>query len=182
MRALLLVDHGSRRADANAVLEELAELVRARTRDVVRTAHLELAPPTIAEGFDACVAAGANEVVVVPVFLAPGRHASEDVPRLAREAAERLGVAWRVADVLGADPLLAELVLARAHGAPPERYVLYRQDDHGHRFAVERFDSLTAAREALARFEEGTHEQCYWLEREPRGPTVERRNAGPEAE
>lgn len=164
--ALLLVDHGSRRAEANAMLEELAELVRARLGTIVRTAHLELAPPSIAEGFDACVAAGASDVVVVPVFLTPGRHASDDVPRLAREAAERHGVGIRVAGVLGADPLLAELVVARAGLAPsPERWVLWRQDDHGNRFEVRSFDSVEAARAELARFEAHTHKQCYWLER-----------------
>ncbi len=164
-QALLLVDHGSRLAEANAQLDALAALVRARTGGIVRLAHLELASPTIAEGFEACVADGAAEVVVVPVFLAPGRHAGEDIPRIAAEAAARHGVAWRVAPVLGAHPLLAELVLERAGRRMPERFVLWRQDDHGNRFAVESFDSLERARAALARFEAHTHEQCYWLER-----------------
>ncbi|MCZ7686866.1 MAG: hypothetical protein M5U28_52225 [Sandaracinaceae bacterium] len=92
-QALLLVDHGSRLAEANAQLDALAALVRARTGGIVRLAHLELASPTIAEGFEACVADGAAEVVVVPVFLAPGRHAGEDIPRIAAEAAARHGVA-----------------------------------------------------------------------------------------
>jgi sirohydrochlorin ferrochelatase len=113
--ALLLVDHGSRRAAANALLEQLAELVRARAAGTpVRVAHMELAAPSIDEGFAACVADGADEVVVVPCFLTPGRHATEDVPRLAAEAAERHGVRFRSADVLGVHPLLAELVLVRA--------------------------------------------------------------------
>jgi sirohydrochlorin ferrochelatase len=113
--ALLLVDHGSRRAEANALLEALAELVRARAGVPVHTAHMELASPSIAEGFGDCVSAGAEEVVVVPCFLAPGRHASEDVPRLVAQAAARHpGARWRVAEVLGAHPLLAELVLVRA--------------------------------------------------------------------
>lgn len=164
-QALLLVDHGSRLAEANAQLDALAELVRARTSAVVRVAHMELASPTVAEAFDACVADGATEVVVVPVFLGPGRHASEDIPRLAAEAAARHAVAWRVAPVLGAHPLLAELVLERAGQRAATRFVLWRQDDHGNRFAVESFESLERARAALARFEAHTHGQCYWLER-----------------
>jgi hypothetical protein len=113
--ALLLVDHGSRRAEANALLEQLAELVRTKSDGMlVRVAHMELAAPSIAEGFEACVQAGADEVVIVPCFLTPGRHATEDVPRIAAEAAACLGVRWRVADVLGVHPLLAELVLVRA--------------------------------------------------------------------
>lgn len=114
--AVLIVDHGSRRAAANALLEEVAELVRGRLgSDVpVRVAHMELAAPSIDEGFDACVAAGADEVVIVPYFLAPGRHATEDVPRIAAEAAARHGVRWRMAGVLGVHPLMAELVILRA--------------------------------------------------------------------
>lgn len=112
--AILLVDHGSRRAAANAQLEALARLVQERAPDAfVRVAHMELASPTIAEAFEAC-ARDADEVVVVPCFLAPGRHASEDIPRMVAEAAAGHSVRWRVADVLGAHPLLAELVLVRA--------------------------------------------------------------------
>jgi sirohydrochlorin ferrochelatase len=117
--ALLLVDHGSRLEEANAQLEEIAALVRARAAGViVRCAHMELAPPTIAEGFDACVDAGAEEIVVVPCFLAPGRHATQHIPEQAAEAAAKHSVRWRVAEVLGVHPLLAELILARAGLVP----------------------------------------------------------------
>jgi len=114
--AIVLVDHGSRRAEANRTLEEMAALVRAAAPGrVVRAAHMELAAPSVAEAVDACVAEGAREVVVVPYFLAPGRHSTCDIPRLAREAAARHpGVAVRVAEPLGAHPKLAELVLERA--------------------------------------------------------------------
>ena len=116
-RAILLVDHGSRRDEANAVVGEVAVLVRAEMGEgaIVEAAHMELAEPTIAEAFDACVAAGADEVVVVPYFLGPGRHATEDVPRLAAEAAKKHpDVRYRVAAALGADPLMARLVMTRA--------------------------------------------------------------------
>ncbi|MCA9617054.1 MAG: hypothetical protein KC586_30040, partial [Myxococcales bacterium] len=57
MKALLLVDHGSRRAEANALLGQIAALVAARRPElVVEVAHMELAPPTVAEAFAACVA------------------------------------------------------------------------------------------------------------------------------
>lgn len=114
-RAILLVDHGSRRAEANAQLDALAALVRERAPEAtVRVAHMELAPPTIAEAFEACIQDGAEEVVVVPCFLAPGRHAREDIPRLVTAAAAHHRARWRVTDVLGAHPLLADLVLVRA--------------------------------------------------------------------
>lgn len=119
MNALLLVDHGSRRAEANALLAQIAALVAARRPAlIVEIAHMELAPPTVDEAFDACVSRGATEVVVMPYFLARGRHATEDIPALARAAAARHPhVALRIAEPLGVHALLAELVLARADDA-----------------------------------------------------------------
>ena len=113
--AILLVDHGSRRAEANAQLEELAARLAARAADrVVRFAHMELAPPSIAEGLAACVADGAREIVVHPYFLGPGSHTRSDIPRLVEEAAARHpGVRVRVSEPLGIDERIVELILDR---------------------------------------------------------------------
>ena len=117
-RAIVLVDHGSRSAQANAQLEAVAALVRERAAGrIVRVGHMELAHPSIAEAIDACVAEGATEITVHPYLLAPGRHATQDIPRLAREAAERHeGVSIRVSPPLGVHPKLAEVVLERIDG------------------------------------------------------------------
>ena len=117
MRAILLVDHGSRVEAANAQLGEVARLVERVAGDGtrVRHAHMELATPSIPEGIDALVREGATEIVVVPYFLAPGRHATSDVPRIAFDAAaHHRGVSERVAAPLGVHDLLAQLVLVRA--------------------------------------------------------------------
>lgn len=113
-RALLLVDHGSRREEARAVLDSVAAFVRERSGLIVHAAHLEAAPPTIAEGFEACVRDGAEEVLVHPYFLMPGRHAALDIPARVREAAGRHpGVSWRVTVPLGFHEKIAEVVLER---------------------------------------------------------------------
>ena len=97
-RALLIVDHGSRSPAANRVVATIARKLKRRLPEwIVRFAHLELAPPSIAEAIDACVADGAREIVVHPYFLAPGVHGTRDVPALARAAARRhRGVRVRV--------------------------------------------------------------------------------------
>lgn len=117
--AIVLVDHGSRRPEANAVLEAIAALVRtAAPERSVRVAHMELAPPSLAEAIAACAAEGAREVTVHPCFLAPGSHSRTDIPRLAAEAAaSHPGLRVRVAEPLGADPRLAALVLHRVEEA-----------------------------------------------------------------
>lgn len=115
MRAILLVDHGSRLAAANAQLAETARLVERRVPGfVVAHAHMELGVPSIADAVAGLARRGVTDLVVVPYFLASGRHAGEDVPRLARAAAERHGIAVRIAEPLGVHELLAELVVIRA--------------------------------------------------------------------
>lgn len=115
-RAIVLVDHGSRRDEANAALEEVADLLRRLVRGslVVATAHMELAPPTLRDAFEICIREGARELVVVPYFLSPGRHVREDIPAMALEAVRDLGeVRVRVTAPLGPDQALARLALSR---------------------------------------------------------------------
>lgn len=118
-RGILLVDHGSRAAEANALVEEVARLVRARLADrLVAVAHLGLASPGVAEGVDGLVAAGAREIVVMPYFLAPGLHGVRDIPALAQACAVRHpGVRVRVAAPLGLHPGLVDAVLDRVREA-----------------------------------------------------------------
>jgi sirohydrochlorin ferrochelatase len=115
-RAIVLVDHGSRHAAANQTLLDMAELVRAEVGSdwLVVAAHMEIEPPTVAEAIADCVAQGAREIVVQPYFLALGRHASEDIPRLVQQVAKsHPEVTFRVAEPLGAHSLLAKLVALR---------------------------------------------------------------------
>lgn len=115
MRALLLVDHGSRSPAAHATLAALAEQVRAQCPGVpVGIAHLEQAPPDIPAGLAALAAAGATAVQVLSCFLAEGRHVREDVPRIVAQSAQALGITATVAPPIGPHPLLARLLLLRA--------------------------------------------------------------------
>ena len=119
MKAVLIVDHGSRAAEANESLAAMAELVRARLPEgvIVGIAHMEIAAPTIPEGFASLVSAGATEIVVVPYFLAPGRHSRSDIPRFVDEARKlHAGVAFAMTDPLGPHALLADLVVTRLRG------------------------------------------------------------------
>ena len=116
MLGLLIVDHGSRRTEANAQLAEVAaHLRRLRPQAVVAEAHMELAEPSIAQAAARLIADGARDIVVLPYFLSAGRHSQEDIPRLMGEAmAGHPAIPWRIGPPLGPDPALAELALARA--------------------------------------------------------------------
>lgn|GEM_PF-221989 len=112
---LIVVDHGSRRAASNEMLEVMAQMIsQAVPYSIVEAAHMELAEPSIQTAFDRCVARGAKMVVVSPYFLLPGRHWDQDIPGLTAEAAERHpDVPFLVAAPLGLHPLMAEVVNSR---------------------------------------------------------------------
>jgi len=86
MRALLLVAHGSRVASSNNTVVELVEKLRPKLSqhgfDAITHAFLELTAPDIPSGVQSLVGLGANQIVVLPYFLAPGTHVIDDVPEL----------------------------------------------------------------------------------------------------
>jgi len=49
----------------------------------------------------------------------------------------------------------------------PTRWVIWRQDDNGHRAIVESFSALQKARRELLRLESSAHKQMYWIEEAP---------------
>lgn len=117
MKAILLIDHGSKRDEANEMLACMANLVQAMVgrRAIVRHAHMEIAGPTIGDGVRACIEAGASEVVAFPYMLSPGKHSIGDIPRLVRAAAAAYpDVRVRVTPAFGVHEKLAEVVLLRA--------------------------------------------------------------------
>lgn len=117
--ALILIDHGSRVDEANRLLEKVAHrLTQAGDYRIVEIAHMELAPPTLADAFDACVKRGAVRVIITPFFLAMGRHMTEDIPRMAREAAAaHPEVQWILAEPLLLDERIVQVLLDRAKEA-----------------------------------------------------------------
>lgn len=124
MHAYLLIDHGSRRTEANSLIGEVAARVRARMGEgaIVEGAHMELAEPSITQAFARCVEQGATFVVAHPFMLAPGRHVSEDLPRLVAEAAQSHdGVQFVMAAPLGSHDGVIEAVVDRCGAAISER-------------------------------------------------------------
>lgn len=120
MHSLLLVAHGSRRAASNDEVRDLTRALAAQAGgrfDNVACAFLELADPSIPEGLEACIRQGARRVVVLPYFLAAGRHVVEDIPALVEPVRKRHPqVEIRIAPHLGAAEGLAGLLLSLAPG------------------------------------------------------------------
>jgi sirohydrochlorin ferrochelatase len=115
MLGLLLIDHGSRRAESNHQLEDMAERVRRlRPAATVVAAHMEIAAPDLAAAFTTLVKAGATHIVILPYFLSDGRHLSQDIPQLATAAAlAHPGITYAIGGALGPHDTLAALLLER---------------------------------------------------------------------
>ena len=98
------------------MLHLVADLLRQKRPDlIVEVAHMELAEPTIPQVIESCVKAGATEIIVHPYMLSPGRHATQDIPRIATESASAYpNIALRVTDPLGVHQKLGDVILERA--------------------------------------------------------------------
>jgi sirohydrochlorin ferrochelatase len=117
MKGILIVDHGSRKGEANDMLRCMSNLLQAMAGPevVVRYAHMELADPDVADGLADCVRVGATDITVFPYMLSPGRHSTTDIPRMVSEAARTFpDVTFNVTPAFGVHEKLAELILDRA--------------------------------------------------------------------
>jgi sirohydrochlorin ferrochelatase len=113
--AVLLIAHGSRRAEANRDLDWLAEQLRGQgTYPHVQTSYLELTEPGIEAGGERCVAEGAQRVLMLPYFLSPGVHVREDLIEARDKLRERFpDVGFELAEPLGRHPGLVGIVRER---------------------------------------------------------------------
>jgi sirohydrochlorin ferrochelatase len=121
-RAILLIAHGSRRPQANAELEQIAQALRqCGPFDFVQPAYLELAEPTIEQGAAACIAYGANVVVMLPYFLSPGRHVVDDLSAMCQRLRQLYPqVHFTLAPPLGQHPAIIDILLDHARGVLAE--------------------------------------------------------------
>ncbi|MEM7626392.1 MAG: CbiX/SirB N-terminal domain-containing protein [Planctomycetota bacterium] len=113
---VIICDHGSRRAQSNDSLKEVARLFAARFPEVniVEPAHMELAMPDITASYANCVERGATHIVILPFFLARGKHWTRDIPSLTSQAAAAFpGTTYQVAEPLGIDDLILDLLKKR---------------------------------------------------------------------
>lgn len=116
MKSLLLVAHGSRRAESNAEIKVVAKSLRERVQgDYKQTeyAFLELAEPSIPDAIDQLVINGATEVIILPYFLSAGRHIHEDVPEIVQlKQKEHTNIKLRIAPYIGEAKEMIDVLVA----------------------------------------------------------------------
>ena len=107
--------HGSRIAEANDAAREVAVMVQEITGfEIVEVSFRELHEPNIQQGIDACVARGAERILLMPYFLFMGAHVQHDLPEEIDEAQKRHpGLIMAMGGHLGAHRKLAEIEAER---------------------------------------------------------------------
>ncbi|WP_244877282.1 sirohydrochlorin chelatase [Shouchella lehensis] len=89
MQAILYVGHGSRVQTGNEQFKTFIDRIKSSFSHFQTYAFIELSAPTIQEGIDRCVKAGATKIAVVPVLLLTAYHANKDIPDELKKAKRR---------------------------------------------------------------------------------------------
>lgn len=135
-----LVAHGSRDPRPQVALEKLAELlgdaqaVSSRPRPVrlpvVATGTLELAPISLAEQIEQfgkrARAIGLHQIQLLPLFLLPGVHVTEDIPTEVAIAQQALGsdVKIELRPHLGSHPGMSQLLSSQLSRVKTDAWIL----------------------------------------------------------
>ncbi|MGD6994590.1 sirohydrochlorin chelatase [Sutcliffiella horikoshii] len=154
-RAILYVGHGTRsKKGAEEAKEFLGRVIARVDAPIQEISFLELTEPFIPEGFERCVAKGATEITVVPIFLLTAGHIKEDIPEALAglrlkypnvrvDVASAFGVQERIVDAI------SELVRATVGQVDAEDSVLL----------VGRGSSNSAIHEAFSEIKKGVGER-----------------------
>jgi sirohydrochlorin ferrochelatase len=128
VRGLLVIGHGSRRAEANATVFALASALAEEPTSgdgrpawhAVEAAFLDVLRPDIADGYAELAAAGCTEIVAHPFFLFAGRHTAHDIPDALTAAQSRHpATTWTITEPLGLHPGVVQTVRDRIAAATP---------------------------------------------------------------
>lgn len=115
-RGLLLFAHGARDPNWALPFEAVAQQVRAAAPDVaVAMAYLEFMSPGLVDAGTTLVAAGCDQVEVLPLFLGAGGHVRKDLPALLDQL-RRLypDVPWTLRRAVGEDDAVIAAMAAWA--------------------------------------------------------------------
>ncbi len=136
---VLLVGHGSRLPYGKDVISQLAEIYQQQTEYPVEIGFMNMSKPSIPASINKLAQMGVKKIVVTPVFLAPGVHTTQDIPRILglnngddtsehshrHEHSHDHGESEEIhfhgeiiyTDPLGADPKIADIIKDRVNNA-----------------------------------------------------------------
>lgn len=120
---IILLGHGSRNETAAREFGQLAAAVgRLRPDCRISPAYLQFGDPLLAEAVTRLAGAGAERIVIIPVFLFAGSHVERAIPETIAALRTRFpAVRLKVGRYLGPDRAIAGLIGSRIDEALAER-------------------------------------------------------------
>ena len=129
VKAMLIVDRGSREPEVKEELEEICSTI-GRTcpgkYGYTTYCFLEVLPPYIEDGISKCITNGADFITIIPYFLYPGMKLKDSVKKAA-SISMRKGVRVAIAKPFSRNMRMIEVVVNRVHEAKRE-YALHLSD------------------------------------------------------
>jgi precorrin-8X/cobalt-precorrin-8 methylmutase len=125
---LILIGHGSKLPHNQENLEKLAEILRERSCfKLVEIAFMIRNTPTIPEAIDTLAKKYVSKIVLVPVFLAPGVHTTQEIPEMIEVKNEesqlsKKGIQLFYGEPIGADECIAVILEEKALKALGEEW------------------------------------------------------------
>ena len=124
-QGLILFAHGARDVRWAQPFEQVAARVRLLQPGLaVSLAYLDFLSPDLDAAGQSLVAAGCDEIAVLPLFLGAGGHVRKDLPeRLQKLREAHPGVSWILRQAAGESPRLVEALaqIAVEPTAPTDR-------------------------------------------------------------
>ena len=119
MKAKILFAHGARNPEWAQPILAIRDAMLARDAAArVEAAFLEFIAPTLPDAIDTLVRGGADEIVIVPMFMAQSGHTKRDLPALLDAARQRHpGLQLHVATPIGEAPVVVAAIAEYALGA-----------------------------------------------------------------
>ncbi len=117
---LILIGHGSKLPHNQENLERIAQIMRERSSfKIVEISFMMRNKPTIPEAIDAIAAKGVKRIVLVPAFLAPGVHTTQEIPEMigVKDQESQLsarGIQLIYGEPIGADECIAVILEEKA--------------------------------------------------------------------
>lgn len=114
MHGIVLFAHGARDPEWARPFEAIRDAVRARRPEFpVELAYLELMRPGLEEAVQGLAGKGAAAITIFPLFMAPGGHLRNDLPRIVQGLREKhVGLPIAIQTAVGEVPEILDAIAA----------------------------------------------------------------------
>ncbi len=90
-KGIVLITHGSKRKKSNDVFLDLVSKIDERREEKVLPAYMQFSEPALEDSVNELLKSRIEEIVVVPIFLFPGKHATRDIAKKVEKMDKQYG-------------------------------------------------------------------------------------------